>query len=135
MYMLRLVIMVFTLLFASRISGKGPFFKPHKDTPHSGSTFGSLVIVFPTKHKGGALVLRHGGGEWTFDSAKMVRTLVNPSVAYIAFYSDVEHEVTPVTSVGIWQLGQNLRHRVIPLLCLLTVLWLLQWPKIGRAHV
>jgi hypothetical protein len=60
--------------------------------------FGSLVIVFPTKHEGGALVLRHGGGEWTFDSAKMVQTTVNPSVAYNAFYSDVEHEVTPVTS-------------------------------------
>jgi hypothetical protein len=43
-------------------------------------------------------MLRHGGGEWTFDSAKMVRTPVNPSIAYIAFYSDVEHEITPVTS-------------------------------------
>jgi hypothetical protein len=74
------------------------FFKPHKDTPHSGSMFRSLVIVFPTKHEGGALMLQHGSGKWTFDSAKMVRTLVNPSVAYIAFYSDVEHEVTPVTS-------------------------------------
>ena len=60
--------------------------------------FGSLVIVFPTKHEGGALILRHGGSEWTFDSATMVRTPVDPSAAYIAFYSDVEHEVTPVTS-------------------------------------
>jgi hypothetical protein len=61
--------------------------------------FGSLVIVFPTKHEGGALMLRHGGGgEWTFDSATMVQTPVDPSAAYIAFYSDVEHEVTPVTS-------------------------------------
>jgi hypothetical protein len=85
-------------LFGSHISGKGAFFKPHKDTPHSGSMFGSLVIVFPTKHEGGALMLRHGGGEWTFDSATMVQTPIDPSVAYIAFYSDVEHEVTPVTS-------------------------------------
>ena len=31
-------------------------------------------------------------------------------------------------AVGIWQLGQYLQHRVAPLLCLLTVLWPLQWP-------
>lgn len=60
--------------------------------------FGSLVIVFPTKHEGGALILRHGDDEWTFDSATMVGTQVNPSIAYAAFYSDIEHEVTPVTS-------------------------------------
>jgi hypothetical protein len=60
--------------------------------------FGSLVIVFPTKHEGGALMLRHGGSEWIFDSATMIQTQVNPSITYVAFYSDVEHEVTAVTS-------------------------------------
>jgi hypothetical protein len=60
--------------------------------------FGSLVIVFPTKHEGGALTFRHGGGEWTFNSAEMVRTQTEPSITYVAFYSDVEHEVAPVTS-------------------------------------
>jgi hypothetical protein len=60
--------------------------------------FGSLVIVFPTKHEGGALTFRHGGGEWTFNSAEMVRTQTEPSIAYVAFYSDVEREVAPVTS-------------------------------------
>jgi hypothetical protein len=60
--------------------------------------FGSLVIVFPTEHEGGALVLRHGEREWTFDSATEVKNHTDPSFAYIAFYSDVEHEVAPVTS-------------------------------------
>jgi len=60
--------------------------------------FGSLVVVFPTKHDGGALVFRHGGGEWTFDSAAMIEGNIEPTIAYVAFYSDVEHEVTPVTS-------------------------------------
>jgi hypothetical protein len=60
--------------------------------------FGSLVIVFPTKHKGGALLFRHDGGESTFDSAAMVGAQIEPSIAFIAFYSDVEHEVNPVTS-------------------------------------
>ena len=60
--------------------------------------FGSLVIVFPTKHEGGALMLRRGGNKWIFDSAAMIQTQVNLSIAYVSFYSDVEHEVTVVTS-------------------------------------
>ena len=60
--------------------------------------FGSLVIVFPTKHEGGALTFHHGGGKWTFNSAEMVTTQTEPSIAFVAFYSDVEHEVAPVTS-------------------------------------
>ena len=60
--------------------------------------FGSLVIVLPTVHEGGALVLRHGGKEWTFDSAREVSEQPQPSIGYIAFYSDIEHEVTLVKS-------------------------------------
>lgn len=60
--------------------------------------FGSLVLVFPTAHSGGSLVLRQDGEEWTFDSAAILAGCSRPSIAYIAFYSDVEHEVLPVTS-------------------------------------
>jgi hypothetical protein len=44
--------------------GSGSFFKPHVDTPRSEKMFGSLVVVFPTPHEGGALSLRHRGHEW-----------------------------------------------------------------------
>lgn len=60
--------------------------------------FGSLVLVFPTRHEGGSLLLRHDDQEWEFDSAKAVADQSSPAIGYIAFYSDVEHEVTPVTS-------------------------------------
>ncbi|KAI0291797.1 hypothetical protein B0F90DRAFT_1774587, partial [Multifurca ochricompacta] len=60
--------------------------------------FGSLVIVFPTAHEGGTLQLRHRGQEWTFDSASELSGLPTPSIGYIAFFSDVEHEVAPVIS-------------------------------------
>ena len=60
--------------------------------------FGSLVIVYPTPHEGGELVLRHEGKEWTFDSARITAKQREPSLAYIAFYSDVEHEVLDVKS-------------------------------------
>src|SRR6266540_1894997 len=72
--------------------------------------FGSLVVIFPTVHEGGSLVLRQGGEEWTFNSADAVRpSQLDPSLAsshstsipqaaFIAFFSDVEHEVTTVSS-------------------------------------
>jgi hypothetical protein len=78
--------------------GKGSFFKPHVDTPRSEKMFGSLVIVFPTPHEGGALLLRHRGQEWTFDSGKSLAAEREPSVGYVAFFSDIEHEVAPVIS-------------------------------------
>jgi len=60
--------------------------------------FASLVVVLPTVHEGGSLIIRHNGKEWTFDSAKAVNTESTPHAAFVAFFSDVEHEVTPVTS-------------------------------------
>ena len=79
--------------------GKGSFFKPHADTPRSDKMFGSLVIVFPSPHEGGALVLRHRNQEWNFDSGEALgRANDQPSIGYVAFFSNIEHEVTPVTS-------------------------------------
>jgi hypothetical protein len=61
--------------------------------------FGSLVIVLPLPHEGGALLLRHPGQEWTFDSGKAPEVAKDqPSIGYVAFFSDIEHEVTPETS-------------------------------------
>lgn len=58
--------------------------------------FGSLVLVFPTPHEGGVLFIRQGDNEWTFDSAREIAEADVPSLAYVAFYSDVEHEVSVV---------------------------------------
>jgi len=60
--------------------------------------FGSLVVVFPTNHEGGALVLRQDDKEWVFDSGKELSEQTKPSIGYVAFYSDVEDEVALVQS-------------------------------------
>jgi hypothetical protein len=60
--------------------------------------FGSLVIVFPTPHEGGALRLYHRGQEWIFDSDQALAAKGKPSIGYVAFFSDIEHEVAPVIS-------------------------------------
>jgi len=44
-----------TELYKLNVYIKGSFFKPHVDTPRSDKMFGSLVIVFPSPHEGGAL--------------------------------------------------------------------------------
>ena len=81
--------------------GKGSFFKPHVDAPRGNKVFGSLVVAFPSPHEGGALLFRHRGHEWTFDSGKALAAAKNdsePSIGYVAFFSDIEHEVALVTS-------------------------------------
>ncbi|KAL1708448.1 hypothetical protein EV121DRAFT_287571 [Schizophyllum commune] len=85
-------------LYKLNVYGKDSFFKAHKDTPRSDTMIGSLVIVFPTPHEGGSLILREKGREWTFDSATRVLKESSPQLGYVVFYSDVEHEVTKVTS-------------------------------------
>lgn len=59
---------------------------------------GSLVIIYPTAHEGGELVLRHKDREWKFDSKSLMASRASPSLAYVAFYSDIDHEVLEVTS-------------------------------------
>ncbi|KAL5482406.1 hypothetical protein ACEPAI_9000 [Sanghuangporus weigelae] len=83
-------------LYKLNVYGKDSFFKAHKDTPRGTTMFASLVIVFPTPHEGGALILRHNHKEWTFDSANEIGHTKN--IGYIAFFSDVEHEVATVRS-------------------------------------
>lgn len=48
---------------------------------------GSLVVIYPTAHEGGELVLRHKDCEWEFDAKSL--TVSSPSLAYVGFYSDI----------------------------------------------
>ena len=62
--------------------------------------FGSLVVIFPTPHEGGTLVLSTETEQWSFDAHTMLAASNSdaPHIAYVAFYSDITHEVLPVTS-------------------------------------
>ncbi|TFK58578.1 hypothetical protein BDN72DRAFT_966309 [Pluteus cervinus] len=85
-------------LYKLNVYDKGSFFKAHKDTPRGEKMFGSLVIVFPTKHTGGTLIFRHDGEEWKHNPLSLMKSHTAPAASYAAFYSDVEHEVAPVAS-------------------------------------
>ena len=91
-------------------SGKGSSFKPRVKTPRSKRMFGSLVIIFPTRHDGGALSLRHRGHEWIFDPGQALagRALDRPSIGYVAYLNDIERDVAQVTSGHCVTLTYNL---------------------------
>lgn len=71
-------------------------FKAHVDTPRGGNMFGSLVVCLPSQFTGGALIARHRGQEVTYDWSTHSD---NPAqkIRWAAFFSDVEHEILPVT--------------------------------------
>ncbi|KDQ51578.1 hypothetical protein JAAARDRAFT_62459 [Jaapia argillacea MUCL 33604] len=87
-------------MYKLNVYSEGSFFKSHVDTPRGDDMFGSLVIIFPTEHMGGELLFRHHKKEWSFDAAAAIASsnAASPSIAYVAFFSDVEHEVSRVTS-------------------------------------
>lgn len=71
--------------------------------------FGSLVLVLPTTHQGGALRLRQDNNEWIVESS-LAFDKTKPSIVYVAFYGDVEHEVLPVRDGFRVTLTYNLYH-------------------------
>jgi hypothetical protein len=80
-------------LYKLLVYDRGSFFKPHRDTEKADGMFGTLLIVLPSAHAGGDLVVRHAGREARID----VSGADVSELAYAAFYADCEHEVLPVT--------------------------------------
>ncbi|KAK0741268.1 hypothetical protein B0T18DRAFT_432408 [Schizothecium vesticola] len=70
--------------------------------------FGTLIVCLPSAHKGGDLVLRHDGETKVFQTSKtcVLPSQCQPTMA--CWYSDIHHEVLPVTSGYRWVLTYNL---------------------------
>ena len=82
-------------LYKLLIYEAGSFFIPHRDTEKEKGMFATLVINLPSRHEGGALIIRHEGEEYTYDFSKKSSLY---ELAYAAFYADCKHEVQPVQS-------------------------------------
>ncbi|KZV83282.1 hypothetical protein EXIGLDRAFT_843083 [Exidia glandulosa HHB12029] len=99
-------------LYKLNVYRTGSFFKAHNDTPRGTNMFGSLVLTFATPHEGGQLALHHDGHEHIHDtSATSAQYQSDHQVSWVAFFSDVEHEVLPVTSGHRVTLTYNLYFR------------------------
>lgn len=69
--------------------------------------FATLVICLPSEHMGGEVYLRHGQKQRIFETGPVSAF----GLSALAWYSDVQHEINPVTSgyrlVFTYNLVQN----------------------------
>jgi len=80
-------------LYKLLVYDQGGFFLSHRDTEKAPGMFGTLIVVLPSAHEGGDLVVRHAGREVTLDMSNAGVS----ELTFAAFYADCEHEVRPVT--------------------------------------
>lgn len=73
---------------------KDAFFKAHKDSEKVPGMFGTLVICLPSKHTGGEIHLSHAGQKKSLETA----TTSAFDLTALSWYSDVKHEIRPITS-------------------------------------
>jgi hypothetical protein len=74
---------------------EGSFFLAHRDTEKLNRMFATLVVVLPSRHEGGELMIRHDGQEKCFAFGGENSDY---EMRYAAFYADCQHEVRPVTA-------------------------------------
>ncbi|KAF9044405.1 hypothetical protein BJ165DRAFT_1390309 [Panaeolus papilionaceus] len=82
----------------------GSHFLPHQDTAKAPGMFATVVIVLPSAFGGGAVHVSHAGRSTILDVSK--GSILNTSV--LAWYTDVVHEVKPITSGYRLALSYNL---------------------------
>jgi hypothetical protein len=80
-------------LYKLLIYDQGGFFLSHRDTEKAPGMFGTLVIVLPSFHRGGELIIRHSEQESIIDLSYQEGS----QLTFAAFYADCEHEVKPIT--------------------------------------
>ncbi|EGV19056.1 2OG-Fe(II) oxygenase [Thiocapsa marina] len=81
-------------LYKLLVYDTGSFFISHRDSEKAPGMFATLVVVLPSEHRGGELLVRHRGREVRLD----LRRDEPSEVAFAAFYADCLHEVLPVVS-------------------------------------
>ncbi|KAF6756350.1 hypothetical protein DFP72DRAFT_1044931 [Ephemerocybe angulata] len=85
---------------------EGSHFLPHQDTEKANGMFATIVVVLPSAFEGGQLHVSHGGRSAVIDVAQ--NSAWNTSI--LAWYTDVMHEVKPITSGYRLALSYNLIH-------------------------
>lgn len=85
-------------LYKLAIYGEGGHFDWHRDSTHSDAHHGTVLCALNTEWEGGDLLLRHGGVETSIDMHPApLHGCKDPQPVIVAFYTDTEHKVMPVT--------------------------------------
>ncbi|KAK7036717.1 hypothetical protein VNI00_011382 [Paramarasmius palmivorus] len=93
-------------LYKLLIYETGSHFLPHVDTEKTDGMFASIIIVLPSKFTGGDAHLSHGNVQTVFNSSRNSLT----TTTVLAWYTDVMHEIKPITSGYRLALAYNLVH-------------------------
>jgi hypothetical protein len=80
-------------LYKGLLYDQGSFFIEHRDTEKSLGMFATLVIVLPSRFRGGELVVKHKGQSVSL----ALQGEDVGQVSYGAFFADCLHELRPVT--------------------------------------
>jgi len=80
-------------LYKMLVYQPGQFFVPHRDSEKTDDMLATLVVVLPSSHSGGALVVEHQDTKKQFYSHRTA----SDKLALFAFYADCRHELKPVT--------------------------------------
>ncbi|KAF8917406.1 hypothetical protein CPB85DRAFT_1250218 [Mucidula mucida] len=83
-------------LYKLAVYKEGGHFDWHRDTTHGDNHHATALVSLNTAWKGGALLLRHRGLETIFDMRPAGKGK-SVEMQVVAFYTDVEHKVDPVT--------------------------------------
>ncbi|MCU6482129.1 2OG-Fe(II) oxygenase [Arthrobacter sp. A2-55] len=78
-------------LHSMLVYGKGQFFLPHQDSEKHAEMVATLVVMLPSVHTGGELVVDDSGSEQVYLGSR-------DDLVLVAFYADRRHEVRPVRS-------------------------------------
>lgn len=73
---------------------KGQFFHPHQDSEKCDGMIATLVVVLPSEHEGGNLIVDHRGEKTIIRSSRFPLD----KMTLVAFYADCYHEVKKITS-------------------------------------
>ncbi|PFH45840.1 hypothetical protein AMATHDRAFT_43930 [Amanita thiersii Skay4041] len=84
----------------------GSHFLAHRDTPKADGMFATMIILLPSRYTGGEVHLTHAGEKKVFDFS--VSSYFGSAV--LAWYTDVIHEVKPITSGYRLALSYNIIH-------------------------
>ncbi|KAF7332537.1 hypothetical protein MKEN_00136300 [Mycena kentingensis (nom. inval.)] len=84
----------------------GSHFLPHVDTEKANGMFASIVVVLPSEFTGGDAHTSHSRTKKVFNSSKNS----GAQTTVLAWYTDVAHEVKPITSGYRFALTYNLVH-------------------------
>ncbi len=71
---------------------KDQFFIPHQDSERSDSMLATLLVILPSAHAGGSLIVSHQGEKRRYN----INSKDQGKLTFLSFYADCYHEVRPI---------------------------------------